>query len=246
MAPIASGSGAGAKPIVSGKAGICGGAGRMIIGHYAAAMAAKKFAPRTSLGTLTAAAVFLDLLWPVLVLAGIEIVTVTPGATAASPLTFVSYPWSHSLLMSIVWGILFATIYLVARRYAAGAAVLGLLVVSHWVLDWVVHVPDLPLLPTGGPRLGLGLWNSLPLSLAVELALFAAGVWIYLGATRSRDRVGSWGFAGMILLMLLIYAGAVFGPPPPSADAVAWSDIGQWLIVALAAWVDRHRRANLT
>ena len=216
----------------------------MVIGHYAVGMAAKKFAPRTSLGTLIAAGAFLDLLWPVLVLAGIEVVTITPGVTAVTPLTFVSYPWSHSLLMSGVWGALFAAGYFVARRYIPGTIAIGALVVSHWLLDFITHVPDMPLVPGGGPRLGLGLWNSLPATMAVELILFAAGVITYLAATRSRDGIGRWGLAAMVLLMLLIYAGALFGPPPPSANAVAWSDLGQWLIVAFAAWVDRHRRAD--
>ena len=216
----------------------------MIIGHYAVGMAAKKWAPRTSLGTLIAAGAFLDLVWPVLVLAGIEVVTVTPGVTAATPLTFVSYPWSHSLIMSAVWGLVFGGLYFMVRQYSAGAIAIGVLVVSHWVLDVIVHVPDLPLAPGGGPKIGLGLWNSIPATLAVELVLFAVGVLLYLGATRARDSVGAWGFAGMIGLMLLIFAGALFGPPPPGAATVAWSDMGQWLVVALAAWVDSHRAAD--
>ncbi|HMI96786.1 MAG TPA: hypothetical protein VK479_09765 [Micropepsaceae bacterium] len=215
----------------------------MVIGHYAVAMAAKRVAPRTSLGTLIAAAIFLDLLWPVLVLLGIETVAVTPGATAVNPLTFVSYPYSHSLLMSTVWGLLFAGGYFVARRYVPGAITLGVLVVSHWVLDAVVHVPDLPLAPWGATRIGLGLWNSLSLTLSVELALFAFGLAIYIGTTNRRDSTGTWGLGLMTALMLLIYVGAIFGPPPPSASLVAWSAMGQWLVVALGAWVDRHRRA---
>jgi hypothetical protein len=218
----------------------------MVIGHYAAGMVAKRYAPRASLGTLIAAGAFLDLVWPVFVLLGIEIVTVTPGVTAVTPLTFVSYPWSHSLLMSAVWGALFAAFYFVARRYVPGAIAVGLLVVSHWVLDWLMHVPDLPLVPWGGPRLGLGLWHSLPLSMAVELIVFAAGVATYLRSTRTRDGKGAWGLAGMILFMLLIYVFALFGSPPPSASVVAWSDMGQWLVVALAAWVDSHRRTDST
>jgi hypothetical protein len=216
----------------------------MVIGHYAVAMAAKRVAPRTSLGTLIAAAILLDLIWPVLVLLGIEVVTITPGATAVTPLTFVSYPYSHSLLMSVVWGLLFAAGYFVARRYAPGSIALGVLVVSHWILDAVVHVPDLPLAPWGSTRVGLGLWNSLPLSLGVELVLFAFCVAIYVGTTSRRDSTGTWGLAVMSALMLLIYAAAIFGPPPPSASTVAWTDMGQWLVVVLAAWVDRHRRAS--
>ena len=216
----------------------------MVIGHYAVAMAAKRVAPRTSLGTLIAAAIFLDLLWPVLALLGMEIVTVTPGATAATPITFVSYPYSHSLLMSLVWGLLFAGGYYVARRYVPGAITLGVLVVSHWILDAVVHVPDLPLTPWGSTRIGLGLWNSLALTLAAELVLFALGVSFYVGATTRRDSAGIWGLALMVALMLLIYVLTIFGPPPPSVSVVEWSGIGQWLVVALAAWVDRHRRAS--
>jgi hypothetical protein len=185
----------------------------MVIGHYAVAMAAKRVAPRTSLGTLIAAAILLDLIWPVLVLLGIEIVTITPGVTAVTPLTFVSYPYSHSLLLSLLWGLLFAGGYYVARRYVPGSVALGALVVSHWVLDAVVHVPDLPLTPWGSTRIGLGLWNSRPVSLGVELALFAFGVAIYLGTTSRRDSTGTWGLALMTPLMLLIYVGAIFGPP---------------------------------
>src|SRR5215831_1946431 len=136
----------------------------MILGHYAVGMMAKRWAPRTSLGTLFAAAALLDLIWPVLVLAGIEVVAITPGATEINPLTFIYYPWSHSLVMSIAWGILFGTGYFLIRRYLAGAIVIALLVVSHWLLDLIVHVPDLPLIPGSSPRFGLGLWNSLPAS----------------------------------------------------------------------------------
>ena len=213
----------------------------MVIGHYAVALGAKRWAPATSLGTLIAAGAFLDLLWPVLVLLGIEVVAITPGATPVTPLTFVYYPYSHSLLMSVIWGVLFGALYFIARRYPAGAIALGLLVVSHWVLDAIVHVPDLPLTLDDNIKIGFGLWNSLPLSVAVELGLFIAGVWSYITATKHRDAIGLWGFGGMIAFMLLIYAGATFGPPPPDVNAIAWSDIGQWLIVALAAWIDRHR-----
>jgi hypothetical protein len=144
----------------------------------------------------------------------------------------------------VVWALLFAAGYFVARRYAAGAIAIAVLVVSHWLLDAIVHVPDLPLVPGGGPRLGLSVWNSIPLTVTLELVLFALGASMYLGATKARDAAGNWGFAVMLLLMLLIFVAAIFGPPPPSPSAVAWGDLGQWLIVALAAWVDRHRRAN--
>ena len=217
----------------------------MFLGHYAVAIGAKRIAPRASLGTLIAAAAFLDLVWPVLVLAGVERVAVAPGATAFTPLDFQHYPISHSLVMSAVWGAAFGGVYFLARRDQRAAAVLGLLVVSHWFLDAVVHRPDLPLTIGGDARVGLGLWNSISGTLAVELAMFAVGVWLYIGATRARDRVGGIGFAAFAVFVLAIYAGAAFGRPPPSASAIAWSDMGQWLVVALAAWIDAHRSARV-
>lgn len=216
----------------------------MFIGHYAVALGAKKFAPRASLGTFIAAAAFLDLVWPVLVLAGIEQVEISPGVTAFTPLDFVSYPYSHSLLLSITWGGLFAAMYFVRRRYLAGAIAAGLLVVSHWVLDFATHRPDLPLTPWGDGRWGLGLWYSVPATLAVECAMFAVGIALYVRAAKPADAVGKWGFWAFIALVVAIYVGAAFGPPPPGATAVAASGLGQWLFVAFAAWVDRHRQAN--
>jgi hypothetical protein len=216
----------------------------VFLGHYAVAIGAKRVAPRASLGTLIAAAAFLDLVWPVLVLLGLERVAVAPGATAFTPLDFEHYPISHSLVMSVVWGAAFGGAYFLVRHDLRAAAVVGLLVVSHWFLDAIVHRPDLPLTLGGDARVGLGLWNSIPATLAVELAMFAVGVWLYVGATRARDRIGSVGFAAFALFVLVIYAGAAFGPPPPSAAAIAWSDMGQWLVVALAAWIDAHRSVS--
>ena len=214
----------------------------MFVGHYAVAFAAKRAAPATSLGTLVAAAAALDLIWPVLVLAGVERVAIVPGATAFTPLDFQHYPWSHSLLMSLVWGAVLGGGYFLLRRTRAGAAVVAALVVSHWVLDAIVHRPDLPLVPWSEARVGLGLWNSVPGTLVLELAMFALGLLVYARTTSARDRVGAWGLAGLVAFMLLAYAGAVLGPLPPSAAAIAWTDLGQWLFVAWAAWVDRHRR----
>ena len=213
----------------------------MFLGHYAVAIGAKKVAPTTSLGALLAAAAFLDLVWPVLVLAGVERVAVAPGTTAFTPLDFEHYPISHSLVMSVVWGAAFGAVYYLFRRDRRGAAVLAALVVSHWLLDAVVHRPDLPLTLGGDARIGLGLWNSIPGTLAVELAMFAAGVWVYVRSTRASDRIGGVGLAVFVLFLLVIYAGAAFGPPPPDAATIAWSDMGQWLVVLLAAWIDRHR-----
>jgi hypothetical protein len=212
----------------------------MFIGHYAVALAAKRLAPRTSLGTLFAAAQLLDLAWPVLVLAGVEEVRIAPGDTAFTPLEFVSYPISHSAAAVALWSALFGAVYLVRTRYRTGAWVTGALVASHWLLDAVAHRPDLPLWP-GGPKVGLGLWGSVPATLALEAAAFAAGAWLYLSATIPRDRVGRWALAALLGFLGATYAATAMGPPPPSVPALAATSLLLWLLIPWAAWADRHR-----
>jgi hypothetical protein len=217
----------------------------MFLGHFGLGLAAKRAAPAVSLGALFAAAQFADLLWPTLVLLGVEQVRVQPGITAVTPLDFVSYPYSHSLLMLCVWGVAFGAIYTALRRARPRAAItIALLVVSHWVLDVVVHRPDMPITPWGAERLGLGLWNSVPGTLAAELALFGAGVALYVRSTRARTRAGAFGFWLLVAFLVIVYLASAFGPPPPSAAAVAWSAQAMWLLVAWGYWVDRSRSGD--
>lgn len=214
----------------------------MFIGHFAMAYGAKRWAPRTSLGTLFAAAQLPDVLWPGLLLAGVERAEIAPGDTAFTPLRFESYPVSHSLVAVVAWAAVFGAVHFWRKRRRADAIVLAVLVVSHWVLDFVSHRPDMPLWP-GGPRVGLGLWNSVGATVVVELAMFAAGLGLAAASTRPRDRLGSWGFVGLAVLLLALYAGNAAGPPPPGMAAVAAAGLGGGvLFLALAAWVDRHRR----
>jgi hypothetical protein len=213
----------------------------MFLGHFGAGFAGKAAAPRVSLGTLFLAAQLLDLLWPTLLLVGLERVEIAPGATRVTPLDFVSYPISHSLLAVVLWGLALGGVVWLARRSLRGAAVVGALVMSHWLLDFVVHRPDLPLVPGGGARLGLGLWHSLPATLVVELAVLGVGLALYLRRTRARDRAGSLGLWGLVAFLLAIYAANLLGPPPPSVAAIAWAGHAQWLLVAWAYWLDRHR-----
>ena len=213
----------------------------MFIGHLGLAFAAKKVAPRPSLGTLALAAQLVDGVWPVFLLLGWEKVEIVPGITAVTPLLFASYPYTHSLAAGAVWALLLAGGYYLLRRDGVGAGWIAALVVSHWILDFISHRPDMPLWP-GGPKVGLGLWNSVPATLAVEFALFAGGIWLYVSVTRARDRVGTWALAVFVLLLAVLYLAAVFGPPPPSVQVLAMSGILGWLFVVWAYWIDRHRK----
>lgn len=216
----------------------------MFIGHFAVAFAAKRAAPTVSLGTLFVACELVDLIWPVFVLLGIETVRISPGITAFTPLDFIYYPWTHSLAMGVVWGFLFALLYVVFRKNIRSAVIVGAVVLSHWFLDALVHRPDLPLVPGGAVRIGLGLWNSIPATLAVEGLMFAAALFFYLLGTRARDRIGGIGLWALIALLLAAYGGAAFGPPPPDVATVAWAGIIGGIVTGLAGyWVDRHREA---
>jgi membrane-bound metal-dependent hydrolase YbcI (DUF457 family) len=213
----------------------------MFLGHYGLAFAARRAAPRTSLGTLTFAAEFLDELWPILLLLGVEQVRIVPGLMTMSPLDFVFYPYSHSLLMAVVWALIIGGLYFAIRRYGRGAWVVALLVVSHWLLDLPMHRPDLPLWPgAGSPKFGWGWWNVVAVTYAIEFTIYAAGVSAYARATRPRDWIGRWGFWGYVLLLAGIYI-ASNGPPPASERALALSALGIWVFVPLAWWVDKHR-----
>jgi hypothetical protein len=228
-----------------GSASDAGGSSSMFIGHFGVGFGAKKAVPAVSLGTLFLAAQFADLLWPTLLLLGIERVAIDPGATVMTPLNFVSYPYSHSLLALSVWGVLLGVVYIVVRRTQPMAGViLALLVVSHWVLDVVMHRPDMPLTLTGTTRLGFGVWNSMPATIALELIVFGVGVMIYARTTVARDRVGSVGLWSLVGFLLVVFVANAFGPPPPSVTAVAWVTESMWLLVAWAYWVDAHRIAG--
>lgn len=214
----------------------------MFVGHFALGLAGKRVAPALSLGTLFMAAQFLDLLWPTFLLLGLEEVQVAPGITAVTPLDFVSYPYSHSLAAAAGWAALFGGVAWLWRRRVDASLLLVGLVLSHWLLDFASHRPDLPL-DLGGPtRVGLGLWYSLPATLAVELLLFAAGAVIYGRATVAEDRIGRYGLWGLVVFLLAAYLGALLGPPPPNAAMLGWGGQSVWLLVLWGFWLDRHRR----
>ena len=215
----------------------------MFLGHYAVALGAKRAAPNTSLGTLVMASQFIDLLWPVLLLAGVEHVRIDPGNTVVTPLDFYDYPVSHSLAGVLLWGVIVGGVYFGLKRSWKSALVVGLAVVSHWFLDLIVHRPDLPLHFMGDARVGLGGWNSLPVTLLLELGLLAGGAFLYMRGTKAKDRIGSYGLGGLLVFLVGIYAANVFGPPPPDAGMIAVAGNASWLFVLWAVWVDSHRRS---
>lgn len=213
----------------------------MFIGHFAVGLASKRAAPRANLGVLILAPVFLDAIWPIFLVAGIESVRIDPGNTAFTPLDLHDYPWSHSLAMAIVWSVVFGLVYHAVTRYRRGAVVLGVGVFSHWVLDFVTHRPDMPLYPGSGTYVGLGLWNSIVGTMVVEIAMFAAGAAIYATATRARDRVGAVAYWAFVAVLGALYLASAFGPPPPSVAALEIGAFVAYLFVAWAWWIDRHR-----
>jgi hypothetical protein len=212
----------------------------MFIAHFGVALAAKKAAPGASLGTLVLAAQFADLVWPIFLLGGWAQVRIVPGVTRVTPLEFTSYPYSHSLAAELLWGVALGLAYFAFRRDSRSALIAAVCVPSHWVLDCIAHRPDLPLIP-GGPGYGLGMWNSLPLTLIVEFALFAAGIGVYLITTHANEGVRQYALWSLLSLLIVGYLGSIFGPPPPNVHVLAMTALGIWLTVPWATWADRRR-----
>jgi len=219
----------------------------MFVGHLALGLAAKPATPRVSLAVLLTASQLADILWPFFLAIGLEQVRIAPGITAFTPLDFVSYPYSHSLVMLVVWGLVFGAIYrMVTGRNGRVFIVLAALVVSHWILDWISHRPDMPIYP-GGPKFGLGLWNHVAATIIVEGIMFAAGIWIYVRATRARDAVGRWGFVSLMAFLAVLYVVNAISSPPPSVNAIIIMAIaGFTLLTAWSWWADHHRDVILT
>ena len=212
----------------------------MFIGHFAVGFAAKKISPRTPLPLLIAAAQLVDLVWPMFLLLGLETVRIAPDITVVTPLDFTSYPFTHSFLMAILWGIIFGGGVYLFRRQVRELWILAACVVSHWVLDLITHRPDLPLAPWSDAKVGLGLWFSLPGTLILEIGMFAGGLYLYWGAlkqTGNKVSIAFWLFAGFLFVM---YLSNLFGPPPPSVDMIAIAGNAMWLFVLWAWWSERR------
>ena len=214
----------------------------MFVGHLAVALGIKRASPRTPLAALVAAAFGLDLLWPILLLIGVESVRVDPGHTAFTPFDFEHYPWSHSLSMAVVWAVAVGRLAVVVLKRSVTGLLIGMALVSHWLLDYVTHIADLPLWP-GGPEVGLGLWNSIPGTLLVEGALLVAVLGVYVRGTRPRRTAGKWSLWSLILLTTLIWISGPWSPPPPDERAIALVGLAMWLLPLWGSWIDRTRQS---
>lgn len=213
----------------------------MFIGHYALSFAGKKVSKGPSLGAMFMAVQWLDLVWPVLVLLGVEKVAIEPGNTEFTPLHFEYYPWSHSMLMAMGWGILFAVIYYVITKNRNASLLLLLLVFSHWILDWISHRADMPLTPFTDIKVGLGLWNNKWVTLIIETFMFGVGIFLYMKVTKANNKTGTWALWGLVLFLLVIYFMSAFGPVPEKVSQIAWAGMAQWLIVIWGYWIDKNR-----
>jgi len=212
----------------------------MFLGHFGLGFAGKRAAPELSLGALFLAVGWADLVFFPLTLLGFEHFRIAPGITAVTPFDFYDYPWSHGLAALAACGLVLGGGYFLLRRRRVAAVVFGLGVVSHWFLDAFVHRPDMPLL-LRGPYVGLGLWNSFPLTVVAEALAFGLGIAVYLKTTRALDRTGAWALWALVVFLAALWVGSIAGPPPPSEKAVAFSGIAMWLFVPWGYWIDRHR-----
>lgn len=208
----------------------------MFIGHYALGFGAKKIDNLPSLAMLFIAVQFLDLLWPIFVLMGIETFQIDLGNTSLTPLDFTFYPYSHSFLMALVWSVLLGIVYFAFTKNNKGAKLIAALVFSHWILDFITHRPDLPLSPFGDLKVGLGLWNMPIAEISIEIGLFLIGVYFYVKTVSPKRKIAFW---SLVVFLLVVHLMNIFGPPPPSIKAVAWSANLMWLIVLWAWWIER-------
>lgn len=213
----------------------------MFIGHFGAGFTGKKFSKSASLGTYFMAAQWVDLIWPILVLLGIEKVKIEPGISSVTPLDFTYYPFTHSLFGVLIWALLFGIVYFLIKKNIRVAIILGLLVLSHWVLDLFVHIPDLLIFPGLELKVGLGLWNSFAATLILEGLVFTVGLYLYLKSTNAKNKTGTFALLGLVVFLVAIYISNLFGPPPPSAEAIGIVSNSQWLIILWAYWIDKNR-----
>lgn len=218
----------------------------MFLGHYGVAFALKRAEPRVSLGTLFLSVALVDTMWGVFLLTGWEQARVHPGLTPVTPLEFISYPLTHSLAAAVAWALLAGAVMYswptrdTSKHHWLQALVIAIAVASHWFLDLIVHLPDLPLMGDDSRKLGFGLWRSLPATIGVELLVFGVGFLLYLRMRMAGGRARIGRIAFLAGLLVALYAASLLGPPPSSMTAVAIMAIGGTIaLAALGAWADR-------
>ncbi|MCF0060386.1 metal-dependent hydrolase [Dyadobacter chenwenxiniae] len=215
----------------------------MFIGHFGLSFAAKKAAPKVSLGTLFIATQFVDILWPFLLVTDIEKVAIVPGYTKSNALEFLYFPYTHSLLAGIIWGVVVGLIFWLFKKDKQGAIVLGLCVLSHWFCDLLVHTADLPLFPFTDAKFGFGLWNHVAISLTIETIIYLAGVYIYANFTKAKTSGANWGLWSFVVFLLIFNFANTFGPPPSDSIMTLFITLVTLMviIISLAYWVDKKR-----
>ncbi len=213
----------------------------MFIGHYGLGLALKNTNTGIKLGTAILATQFMDLLWPIFSLTGLEKFSIDPGNTKITPLSFEEYPYSHSLLGSVLLAVGFAIVYFLIKRKGKAAVVCALLVFSHWVLDYITHRPDLPITYSSVEKVGLGLWNYPAAAIITESLIYIVGIYLYFKNTKPLNRKGSVLIWIFVSLLAVFYIMNLVGPPPPSVEMVSYSALLLWLFVFLGYWIDKNR-----
>jgi hypothetical protein len=216
----------------------------MFVGHYAVSLALKKFEKRVSLGVLFLAVQFVDILFFPFVLLGLERINIIENFTQATHFELVYMPYTHSLVGSLFWaGVAYAVFrWLIVRKHSV-AVVVAIAVFSHWVLDLLVHTPDLPLATDTSLKLGFGLWNNAIATYTLEAILLLAGLWIYLRSTSATSAVGKYGMSVFVIALLLINVVNIFGPlgDDSKVNLAVSAVTAYFLFAAVAFWLDRAR-----
>jgi membrane-bound metal-dependent hydrolase YbcI (DUF457 family) len=216
----------------------------MFVGHYAVALALKKFEKRASLGILFLAVQFVDILFMPFVMLGIERMNIVPDFTQSTHFELEYMPYTHSLFASALWAA-FAYVFFrwIVVRDRSVALVVALAVFSHWILDLITHTPDLPLWSDQSIRMGLGLWNNAAATFAVEAILLVGALWLYLRATRASTTLGKYGMSVFVALLILMNVFNIYGPPPQGSrmEMIIMGLSAYFLFAAIAFWLDRKR-----
>ena len=214
----------------------------MFVGHYGVSFAVKSIDKHLPLWLLFIAVQFVDVLWAIFILTGIEKVRISPGITATNPLDLYYMPYTHSLLAALIWsGVAFVGYKFFRRNRGYAAFLLAAAVFSHWVLDLVVHRPDLPLYDDTY-KVGFGVWNYPALALTLEASLLFGGIFLYLRSSIPVSLIGKFGVPIFGVMLLLLQAMVFFGAPPASPSAAALTALFSYVVLSgVAYWLEKKR-----